>query len=127
MFDRYELGPSHVEVNTRITEQRAPTDESVRLLKEMEGAAREKLLESVRVQNCGIDAVLHRYEDCLTQQTRFLIIYKINGEQRRVEHSEYSMDLTIQKIGDALWKALADDIAGVLLRAMTSTTKGRGE
>lgn len=45
MFDRYQVGPSSISVHeTRtINEHRAPTDESVRLLTEME----EKVLERV--------------------------------------------------------------------------------
>ena len=78
MFDTYRLESSPSYSSVYVTEKRAPTDESVRLLKEMEHAAAEKLLESVRVENCGIDAVMHRYEDYLTQQTKFLIIYKLN-------------------------------------------------
>jgi len=116
MFDTYrvESAPSYKSVS--ITEKRAPTDESVLLLKEMEHAAAEKLLESVRVANCGIDVVIHRYEDYLTQATKFLIIYKLNGEQRRVEHSEFSLNITIELLANTLWKALADDIAACLLK-----------
>ena len=42
--DRY---PQDTTVN--VTEKRAPTDESVRLLKEMEEAARNKVIETIVV------------------------------------------------------------------------------
>lgn len=57
MFNTYLVSrqPSHHSVS--VTEKRAPTDESVRLLKEMESAVREKVVESVRVERNGIKAV----------------------------------------------------------------------
>jgi len=116
MFDTYRVqqGPSSVDV--RVTEKRAPTDESVRLLKEMEDEARAKVIESVRVQNCGIEAVIHRYDDPLACETKFAIIYTLNGERRAVRHTEDALNTSIEKTIDALWKALADDIAGRLLK-----------
>ena len=61
MFDRTFIAEGgHVRaVNTKVNIHRAPTDESVRLLKEMETAARDKIIESVAVRDNGFEDVMH--------------------------------------------------------------------
>ena len=49
IYNDVASGPTNTTV--KVTEQRAPTDDSVRLLKEMEEAARKKITESTTVHN----------------------------------------------------------------------------
>ena len=65
MFDTYQVGPSRVyhDHNTRITENRAPTDESVRLLKEFGDAARDQIVGVIRNKNNGIDFTAHVFNE----------------------------------------------------------------
>ncbi len=80
MFDRYEVRPGGGTHYHTITENRAPTDESVRLLKEMETAARDKVQASIRVENCPVDCVLNAWEDWQSAGDRhFAIKCRINN------------------------------------------------
>ncbi len=56
MFDRYQVGPSSISVHeTRtINEHRAPTDESVRLLSEMEEKVLRRVIFSEKTTNCEL-------------------------------------------------------------------------
>lgn len=107
-----------------ITERRAPTEESVRMLREMEAAARAAIVASVRVENCAVDAVLHRQEDHLNDTTMFACIYNINGQKRTVRYDH------IQKVGDdstaaarGMVKAIGEDVAFVILCSVENAMK----
>lgn len=85
MFDRnyYHPQPSHSSVN--VTEKRAPTDDSVRLLKEMEEAARKKITETTTVHNTEFTCKLHKYYDALNAADKYAVIYTLNGKQSRLD------------------------------------------
>jgi len=116
MFDTYPVSrqPSHHSVS--ITEKRAPTDQSVALLKEMEAAARAKVTESVRVENNSIKAVFQRYDDMANAEYVYGVFYSINGEKREVIVRDHKGK--IPEVAEKLWRALADDMASVLLRGI---------
>ena len=88
MFDRYNITPrpQEISMHMRVVEKRAPTDESVRLLKEMETAAQERVIESVKVGNATFECVIHRMDDMLSFDTVYLAIISVNGRKLRVEH-----------------------------------------
>jgi len=71
---------------TEITEVRAPTDESVRLLKEMEEAARKKVLDAVPIGNTNLDIKLLVESDNFDVFACALMI-KINGERHKCKLS----------------------------------------
>jgi len=83
MFDRYTYSRNYND--TRVTEHRAPTDESVRLLKEMEEKAHEKIIESVAVRDTNIECKILISDDMLSDQTRFVVIYSMNGNKQTVK------------------------------------------
>lgn len=86
MFDKHITlaPPSHITKTTTVHEHRAPTDDSVRLLKEMEQAAREKVVSSVRVENTKIDCVLHAMNDPFNCSTKVAAHIRINGHDIEV-------------------------------------------
>lgn len=116
MFDRYIVhrGPSDVHVHH--TEHRAPTDESVRLLRDMEAAARSSVVEAMRLKCNTIEAIVHRHDGCMDLRTVFFIHYNLNGQHREVKYGCES-HCTITEQLDGLWKALAEDIASYLLES----------
>ena len=121
MFDRISVqrGPTHV--SQHVTEQRAPTDESVRLLREMEEAARAKIVESLLLKSNGFEAVVHRSDrfDCLL--TVFDVHYSLNGGKRHVRVEVESNTPTSGAV-DLLWQRLSEDIAWAILgRTLNST------
>jgi hypothetical protein len=63
----------------------APTVESVRLLKEMEQAARDKAYESVRLNDNGFECVIHSFVDTFGAEYVFKIIFSLNGKKHFAE------------------------------------------
>lgn len=120
MFNTYVLRPGDAHHTHTYHEHRAPTDQSVALLREMEKAALDKVIQAVRLENCGVDAVLHHMRDSLNDQRRFKIIYKINGERRVVDydHTETGAFDDREKMLMGLRDAFAKDIANVLTAAV---------
>lgn len=104
----------HHEHHTTAKEVRAPTDESVRLLREMEDKARESVLKAVRVKDCAIDMVVHTNRDHLGAQKQFACIYSVNGNRRKVI-TRINDWATQEEAIDALTNDLAKDIAIALL------------
>lgn len=113
VYESYQVGPRSVGVS--VVENRAPTDESVRLLKEMEAKAREQVVESMRLTNNTVEAVIHRYDDYMTTRTKFCIHYSINGNKREVRCHVEEYKSTIQDKLDAIWTAVAEDMTAFML------------
>ena len=128
MFDRNTLmlghgaaypaaGPRHV----TIEEKRAPTDESVRLLREMEAAAQKNILATVRLEGCPVDCVVHHQRNTLTDDHEFIVLYRL-GSSKRIEvrhnyryRSSDNPHEARQRLVDELVAAVADSIARQIL------------
>lgn len=121
MFNRYHIQHSPASVSVRVTEQRAPTDASVRLLRDMEKAATERVLETMRLESNTVKAVVQRMENDFDGTTIFRIVYEINGQRRVMTRVVTEAHTTIQARAKDVWTALANDIATFIL---TNFTKG---
>lgn len=114
MFDRHvhivEGRPSTVTVH----EHRAPTDESVRILRDLEAAAREKITTAIRLENSPIDAVIHGHIDALSQRRQYLVLIRINGKSVEVRR-EFNMLTPAEEIAEGLLAAVSERIAALLL------------
>jgi hypothetical protein len=115
MFDTFVVRPGSASHTHTHHEHRAPTDQSVALLREMERTALDEVIQAVRVENCGIDAVLHHMRDIANDEDEFRIVYKINGERRVVQ---YQHDMMQDGLAEGLRDALARDVATVLMGDM---------
>ena len=124
MFDRtfVRAGPSHVSVS--VEEKRAPTDASVQLLREMETAAKDKVTQALRIESCGVEAVVHRHDDPMDCKTMFAIHYKVNGQQRKC-YASADWQGDVRENLDAVWKSLAEDLAAFLMNGLTKGVLGR--
>lgn len=95
-------------------EHRAPTDESVRVLREMEAAAEKKVLDAVRVENTLVECVVHSYEDYLNDMARYKAVFKINGVKREATHEcgigEQSQEQIAMALRDAVAKVIATEM-----------------
>ena len=118
MFDTYVMRTGGSQHHT-ITENRAPTDESVRLLKEMEKAAQDKLLGSIRLENCPIDCVIHSYKDSFGLDLQFIVRLKVNGQTIEIRHTHRQKFGNLQEerqaIANELRACVAERIASELL------------
>lgn len=87
MFNAYttRYGPDSISINKTVHEHRAPTDESVRLLREMENKATEQIIQAVRIENTEFKGVLHTTREVLTGDVRFTIVFSLNGKKEFAE------------------------------------------
>ena len=78
---------THTHHHTKhVTEKRAPTDESVRLLKELEDAAQNKVDRAVRLDFNGFKCVIQVYREMyLRDDIGWHILYDFNGAQQKVK------------------------------------------
>lgn len=115
MFDSHYHGggSTHIDVRTTVTEKRAPTDESVRLLKEMEKAAADKVQASVRVSDTNFDAVVHIGHDCMTGDKTVAVFFSLNSKKMRVDcaiRMGESQEAAVNKIIDAVSQRIAFEL-----------------
>ena len=111
------------DVNVTITEKRAPTDESVKLLREMEQAARDAVIGSIVLDSNGFKGVTlfneRPWEACFVAT----VVYEFNGKK---ETCEVRMDyyLTVEERVDKVIKELADHIARHTLNGLGKGLSG---
>ncbi|MEG0161935.1 MAG: hypothetical protein RR714_06495 [Aurantimicrobium sp.] len=106
-------------INVNIQERRAATDESVRILREMEKEVQQKITDSIRVQNCEIDLVVHTQVDYLNSQSLMALVYCINGKKTRVDLKFNSWETQDkEKVLDKIIQRLSESIASNLLQGI---------
>lgn len=81
MFDTHihRTAPNYPQsVHVKSVEQRAPTDESLRILKEMQDHARESLLLALRTGPNGFKCATIVYPDHLSNTLRLQLMFRLN-------------------------------------------------
>lgn len=110
-IDNSYRGPS------TIVEKRAPTDESVKLLKEMEEAARKKVEETIVVADTSFQCKIQKEFDGMSYQDMYHVSYSMNGLKQnvliRVDRHE---NLTPAQVAVVIRDRVAVDIANVMLQ-----------
>lgn len=116
MFNRtthVHAGPSTVVKH----EHRAPTDESVRLLREMEAEAERRVTEAIRLEKNGFSAVVQIFSNARDASFTAKCVFDLNGKRLTVEETVSADDVFEDQ--DALFKkvleAAAKTIAGELI------------
>lgn len=122
-FERsLEMFPSTVNVD--VTERRAPTDEAIKILREMEQKAQEQVLKAISINNTEVEGVLHMMRNPLSCTYSFKFLYQINGKKMTTEHEVNEFELPKYKWIDGLINAVAVDIAReILLKPFSNITK----
>jgi hypothetical protein len=119
MFDHFSHHHKSVSINHTIEINRAPTDESVRLLREMEDTAKQEIVKAVTVQNTEFSAVVHTRHDHISCQLLVKVIYSFNGKKLTTDFSanyDEPKEVWIPKLIDALAKDIA---CHILNKALT--------
>lgn len=119
MFDRLTINPTQVRRVTEhvtINEHRAPTDESVELLKEMEEAARNKFSQSIRLNINKFECVVHTGYDAANAAQIFLVQYSLNGCRREVEYAYTDPSKNFREVIQDLVDKVTKDIAVSILK-----------
>jgi len=125
MFDKFMImneksGPSSI--NVKVEEKRAPTDDSIRLLREMELEVRKRILESMAIDNNTIKgAVISIEPQRMSNKELIFGKFNLNGkdyyfeeEIDRLETMEHSIDRN-EKLFMALYKNISETITDKLL------------
>ena len=118
-------------VDRNITINRAPTDESVKLLREMEEKAEAEVIQAVRVGDTVFECVVQRRFDAMSDQTLWRAVFKLNGKTMTAESAtngrEHPDEGSLLRAWGALRENMAKTIAGeVLTEAFIRTTQPRG-
>jgi len=108
---------SRAEYVTRtVHEHRAPTDASVKLLKEMEDAAREKVEHSVNVGNNGFECVVTFHKDAMAMDTVAVALFSLNGKKMRAEARICGWDkVNTQSLVEKIKIAVSEKISSEIL------------
>lgn len=119
MFDRYSINTSPRHVSVSVTEQRAPTDESVKMLREMEEAVQKRLLDAVRVNDSGFEAVIHVNKNPYNDTTDLLAVFSLNGRKQTATYRA-ERGCTTQEAAIGLRDAVAQQIANAIAPAFAA-------
>lgn len=122
MFNTYLTRSTPTTSYHNVTEKRAPTDESVRLLKEFEQAAKDKVIGVQQLDNNLISATLWQMEDILSYKDNYKILLKINGKTMTIDVTVDHNKSRDQK-ADAIYDALSKNIAGNLMNQIYKDVK----
>ena len=125
MFDKY-IVPTKTEFVTKdVHIHRAPTDESVKLLHEMEQKAQDKIEKTVRLESNTLNAVLHQMTDPLNLDSVYVIQLDLNGNRHRcviridsLKNKEERIKYIVQELSNQIacevLKGVSDELVGVL-------------
>ena len=98
MFDRtiVHQAPDHIRAEITVTEKRAPTDDSVRLLREMEAKAKAEVIKAVAINDNLFNGVIHTMFDALSYRTTVRLVYSMNGKKLTTDyHIDDSRSLVV--------------------------------
>lgn len=100
---------------TEIHEHRAPTDKSVKLLKEMEAAAREKVIASIPLAANGFEGRILIEREALSGDYVLSMFAMVNGKRVEAVVREHALGAdsvreAMPKLRDAFAKELATEI-----------------
>lgn len=115
MFDRVQIThltpPGYQYVN--LTEKRAPTDESVRLLKEMEQKARDKVIASIELDSNLVKGRVFVMKDYLSGKNNFAVLMDINGKRVEIKVSTdefQSPEAQLHEVYEEIGKRIAVEV-----------------
>jgi hypothetical protein len=115
----HDTRTEYVTRNINVHEHRAPTDQSVALLKEMEKAAAEKIVETIRVGDTRFECVVHSERDCMNDQIIMRAVFSLNGRRETAEH-RWTPNRGCPSGTPEAWVGLRDAIASVIATKMIS-------
>ena len=116
MFDQLHLHArprtENVYHNTKVVEERAPTDDSIKLYEEIKEKAFDSIIESIKIQDNLFNAKALLVKDPMTFGMKFYYTFRINGEEFKGSDDVDDMNRSdmIERLYDKLSKALAREL-----------------
>jgi hypothetical protein len=127
MFDKLYVSPqsypTYVDRHVDVHEHRAPTDASVKLLREMQDAAQKATDEVIVVSNNKFECVIHRIKSYVDDRVVMRAVFLLNGRRMNAEYSCYSMIATQEMLMRGIRDAIALEIANVCLADILMVSK----
>lgn len=123
MFDnivhkRTEYVPYAKVVN--VTERKAPTDDSIKMLKEMEEAVISKVVASVKVDDNKVNFNCTLFSTPINLGYHLVCQVSINGEMHKIDRKISHIFLKDQKeIVEFIYKIVLEEVAKILSRIIT--------
>jgi hypothetical protein len=136
MFDKnyYPGFPSSVDVTVRqtvthgpktVTEIRAPTDDSIRILNEMREKTLQDIISRLRIDDNIFKCHAVMVSDHQEWQNRIVVKYSYNGHERVVRFSFDQGERDLQKITGDLRKKVAEDFTEVIMTSVLFDTSNQ--
>jgi len=117
MLDNYIVGKrntTYVPYEKVVTEKKAPTDESIKLLKEMEEKVLQKIVEAYHIESNIMNGVVFKtFKDPLNVKEQFIVVFNVNGKEHIIK--KYVEEKELLRGGDAIMNIFADTIKDYLL------------
>ncbi|MGV0879447.1 hypothetical protein V6767_20130 [Martelella sp. FLE1502] len=123
MFNRTTtvMHNSPSDIHYTIEEKRAPTEESVRLLREMEREVINRVDGKVRLHDNDFECVAHAEFDDLNGETVIYIRFMLAGRRMKTEcriEGDKNIDAVGQKVVDSISKTIAQEALGSMAQSM---------
>jgi hypothetical protein len=108
-----------VTTSVNVTEHRAPTDESVKLLREMEAAVEARRIESFQLVSNDFTCRVDAFRDIGYEKLTMIAVFDLNGKRYTAEASVHKYDYKtsddcrgalITKVKDAILEELSRQI-----------------
>jgi len=116
MFDAISIrtgGTSHYH---ETHEHRAPTDESVRLLKEMEEAALNKIIGYTKLENNTLKGEVYVTRDSMRMETTAIARFLLNGQEIKITIPLGDMMFErIEAVKERIWEAITKAVSRVIV------------
>lgn len=105
-------------INVNVIEKRAPTDESVRLLREMEKEALNKIIKNIDLSNNQLYARLLVFEDPLNLNSKGKVLFSLNGKKHEL-NVEFGFLESKEDMIKMCYDELAKYVAREILRSVS--------
>lgn len=129
MFDTHIHKPrdtQYVDRNITHHEHRAPTDESIKILREMEEKARDNLILAIRIDDGPIPMAVQVFRDFLNEGCHVAMRLRIGGKEEVVKFhlKEFELNTDLHKfideVHDRAFGALVKQFGPALTQALLS-------
>lgn len=97
MFDKYIIQQKPTYSKVEVIEKKAPTDESIRLLKEMEEKTIASVINSIKVANNSFNGIVVHARKQSLDDSELWIKFKFNGKDCVIRQDVDEMDFMLDK------------------------------
>jgi hypothetical protein len=127
MFNKYVLKnnpTSYCTKSVKVNEHRAPTDESIRLLNEMQEKAQENIVDKFIVANNELNGNVLIFEDPITAGYKIFVRFRINGELYKFEEHVSQYDRVLFNVEEKLAECMTNAIYVNLVKGLNKNEYG---